>query len=73
MRYFVLEEERLNMEFEQKEKRQVTVCISLPMYFLNWIDAKRGEIPRSAYIRKKLMAIADNETEKAGKNGTFNY
>lgn len=53
-------------------ERQILISISLPPSILLKIDKLSGDIPRSAYLRKRIIAIVEEEAEKAVKNGTFN-
>lgn len=72
MRYFVLEtrgEKMTNKPLEALETLpQIGISIGLPPYIVKLVDNIRGDIPRSAYLRKKIITIVQSESEKGGQN-----
>jgi len=65
LRYFVLEKERQKMSKTKLEaERQILISISLPPNIVKSIDIMRGDIPRSAYLRKRIIAIVEAEAQK---------
>lgn len=65
MRYFVLEEERQKMTKQQVEAvPQIGISMSLPPNIVKSIDIMRGDIPRSAYLRKRIIAIVEAEQQE---------
>ena len=53
-------------------EKQMLISISLPPSILEKIDKLSGDIPRSAYLRKRIVAIVEKEVETVVQNGTFN-
>lgn len=47
-----------------------SVSVGLPLHIVRIIDKMRGDIPRSAWLRKKIIKVV--EAEAAVQNGTFN-
>lgn len=45
-------------------ERQILISISLPPSILEKIDKLSGDIPRSAYLRKRIIAIVEAEAQK---------
>ena len=53
------------MTKEQTEsKLQIGISIGLPPHIIKSIDIMRGDIPRSAYLRKRIIAIVETEVQK---------
>jgi hypothetical protein len=59
-----------------KEKKSVSVGLSLPMDYLEKIDMERGDVPRSRFITRILqsnyLTIKNNDslTEKTTMSGS---
>lgn len=71
MRYFVMRKKggkMTNQEIMPNGKNSVSV--GLPLHIVRIIDKMRGDIPRSAWLRKKIIKVV--EAEAAVQNGTFN-
>lgn len=45
-------------------ERQILISISLPPSILEKIDKLSGDIPRSAYLRKRIITIVEAEAQK---------
>ena len=45
-------------------ERQILISISLPPSILEKIDKLGGDIPRSAYLRKRIIAVVEAEAQK---------
>jgi len=56
------------MSTEQKAaERQILVNIGLPPLILDKVDQMRGDIPRSAFLRKRIIQIIEKEVEIGGQ------
>ena len=49
---------------QQEVTPQIGISIGLPPQIVKSIDIMRGDIPRSAYLRKRIIAIVETEVQK---------
>lgn len=47
-----------------KETRKTLVSVSLPVQIIDKIDIMRGGVPRSAFLREKIMFFVQKEFNK---------
>nr|DAT89603.1 MAG TPA: antitoxin [Caudoviricetes sp.] len=47
-----------------KETRKTLVSVSLPVQTVDKIDIMRGGVPRSAFLREKIMFFVQREFNK---------
>ena len=45
-------------------ERQILISVSLPPSIVVKIDKLSGDIPRSAYLRKRIITIVEAEAQK---------
>ena len=49
---------------QENTLRQGAVNIGLPVEIVKKIDKIRGDVPRSTFLRKKIIALFDNKKTK---------
>lgn len=68
MRYFVMKKKGGKMNKGNLETLpQIGITVGLPPQIVKSIDIMRGDIPRSAYLRKKIIAAVEAELVQLNK------
>lgn len=55
------------IEKKEETTQQVLVSVGLPLHVVLKVDEIRGDIPRSTYLRKKIIAAVEEDLTQITK------